>query len=357
MFFRHRSAVLCALMSLLAAALVGPAHAQVPQPGQGSSRPDTKRGPVTAPVFEFHSGFWINLHHFLYQQARIRDERPVRTGAPAHEAADDEPVFTPATETVSLSAEETRAWNSALDYYSSALARRDLLFDSGMVLIKNRLAELRDAPDMSLSGLRQEMNAALEAAAPVYRRHWWPAHDRANRAWAAALAPRLERLGAQLATRLAKVYQSDWPVAPVTVDVAGYAGRYGGYTTLDPLHVTVSSLDPRNQDLAALEILFHEASHGLARTVGDAIARECRQRNKPIPRDLWHAVLFYTTGEMVRRALIAEQIKDYMPYAYRHGLYARGWQNFQSLLERHWQPYLDGRIDFDRAMARMASAL
>lgn len=25
-------------------------------------------GPL--PVFEFHSGFWVNLHHFLYHEAR-----------------------------------------------------------------------------------------------------------------------------------------------------------------------------------------------------------------------------------------------------------------------------------------------
>jgi hypothetical protein len=350
----RRTGVLCAALNMVLGAT---ALGQVPRPGQGSSRPAEARGPVTAPVFEFHSGFWFNLHHFLYQQARIRDERPVRIGSLGNPPGDAAASVAPAADSASLTAEERRAWDAALDYYTSALARRDLLFDSGMVLIKNRLAELRDAPDMSLSGLRQEMNAALEAAAPVYRRHWWLEHDRANRRWIAMLVPRVERLGSQLATRLAKAYQSDWPAEPVTVDVAVYAGRVGGYTSLDPLHVTVSSSDPRNQDLAALEILFHEASHGLARTVAEAIARECRQRNKPIPRDLWHAVLFYTTGEMVRRALIAEQISDYLPYAYRHGLYTRGWQNYQALLERHWQPYLDGRIDFDRAMARMASAL
>ena len=32
------------------------------------------------PVFEFHSGFWINLHHFLYQQARQRKGTGTRSG-------------------------------------------------------------------------------------------------------------------------------------------------------------------------------------------------------------------------------------------------------------------------------------
>ena len=47
-------------------------------------------------------------------------------------------------------------------------------------------------------------------------------------------------------------------------------------------------------------MLFHEASHGIAVPVENAITRECRQRDKPIPRDLWHAVVFYTTSEVLR---------------------------------------------------------
>jgi len=311
---------------------------------------------VVAPVFRFQSGFWLNLHHFLYQQARLRSARPVTstgnpqgpTGALAEAGV--------AVSMDSLTPDELRGWNSALDYYAASLAQRDLLFDNFMMLSKNRLAELPDAPDLGISGLRRQLVAALEAAAPAYRAHWWAEHDRANQQWIAHVTPLVAKMGTQLAQDLAYIYQADWPLGPVVVDVSSYAGRVGGYTTLDPLHVTISSADPRNQGDAALEILFHEASHGLARFVADAIAREYRQRKKPIPRELWHAVLFYTTGEVVRRALAAQRPGQYTPYAYRHGLYARGWQNFQWLLERHWQPYLDGKIDFDRAIARMANS-
>jgi hypothetical protein len=273
-------------------------------------------------VFQFQSGFWLNLHHFLYQQARLRSERPVTrtgTGAAAKAAIGVRDEAALVADTGALSPEQVAAWNRAVDFYASDLAKRDLLFDNYMVLMKNRLAELAAAPDLSTSGL--------------------------------------QKFGTRLAQELSNVYQADWPQEPVVVDVSVYAGRVAGYTSLDPVHVTVSSVDPRNQDEAALEILFHEASHGLARAVAEGIARECRLRKKPIPRDLWHAVLFYTTGEVVRRTLSAQQSTEYMPYAYRHGLYERGWQNFQPLLERHWQLYLDGKIDFDRAIARMANAL
>jgi hypothetical protein len=48
---------------------------------------------------------------------------------------------------------------------------------------------------------------------------------------------------------------------------------------------------------------------------------------------------------------------SYTPYAYRYGLYARGWSAYQRVLERYWQPYLDGRVEFDTAVARLVSAL
>jgi len=66
------------------------------------------------------------------------------------------------------------------------------------------------------------------------------------------------------------------------VDITAYAKFGGAYTTLDPLRVTIASLDSRNQDAEALRGSLHEASHGIAEPVQDAIIRECRQRDKAI---------------------------------------------------------------------------
>ena len=316
-------------------------------------------GEPPVPVFEFHSGFWINLHHFLYQQARQQSQgtrSASKTSAPAK--AQPAPELTPA---------EQAAWESARLYYAAQMAGRDLLFNRDLVLIKDRLAELEAEPDLSKSGLRPELVAALERAAPIYRAHWWPSHDKQNREWIAAVAPLVRQKGRRLAEGLAEIYRAEWPAGRIRVNVAHDAGSAGAYTTLDPLRVTISSNDPDIQGRGAFEVLFHEASHALASGVNEAIARECRRLGKPIPRELWHALLFYTTGEVVRRALVAPSGESsssaaaagdgYTPYAYRVGLYTRGWQNYQRLLERHWQPYLDGRTDFDNALARLVSAL
>jgi hypothetical protein len=346
------------LLALLALFLVlfaaAPARAQ-----QGSSPPADETAPANVrPVFEFHSAFWTNLHLVLYEQARIRSQHSTSRGGGAALA-----------ESGAARARHGDAaspdWNAAVDYYVREFADRDLLFDSSQVAINNRLAEMETCPDLSgrssascESGLRPELIAALERAAPAYRAHGWAEDDRGNRAWIKAVAPLVRQMGGALSEQLARVYRAEWPRSPIRVDVVCYGGPLGAYTTLDPVHISISSTDLRNQGPLGFEILFHEGSHALAKAVVDGIVRECRARNMPIPRDLWHALLFYTTGQLVKRMLEEKSMAaSYTPYANRFGLFDRGWQNYQRALQLYWQPYLDGKIGFDRALAQLVEGL
>jgi hypothetical protein len=353
---------------------------------------DVTYGPL--PVFELHSGFWINLHHRLYEEARQRrNAEPVgtpksgKTGKPTLQITPDSKIV--------LSSSEQHAWENAISYYAANYANKDLLFNTELLLLKNQLGDFETCDELSGAkkkscdaGLPANLTQILEGAAPVYRAHRWPADDRANRAWIKRVAPLVREQGVGLSHRLADIYQTRWPVEKIRVDVSAVANAAGAYTTLDPLRVTIASTDPRNQGASALEVLFHEASHGIAEPVEQAIVRECRQRDKPIPRDLWHALIFYTTGEVIKPVMEEEadapensaaqngakagnsssigagegnsrypQDSEYTPYAKREGLYQRGWENYLSLLNRYWQPYLQGRSTFDDAIARMVSAL
>jgi len=318
------------------------------------------------PVYEFHSGFWLNLHHTLYHIAR--SQRSANSAANPAGASSG---------ISGLSADEQRVWNNALAFYSRTYADQDLTVSLEMILIKNQLGDFETCEDLAGfkkktcdAGLPAKLTEALDNAAPVYRAHLWREHDRVNRRWIAAVAPLVRRNGLDLAHRLAEIYQTNWPKERIRVDVINYASSTGAYTTLDPLRVTVSSVDARNQGTEALEVLFHEASHGIADSVQDAIFRECRQREKPIPRDLWHALLFYTTGELIRPIAVNSvdvnsssgstsnsPNSGYVPYAVREGLYKRGWENYLRVLTQYWQPYLDGSVTFDDAIAHMVSAL
>ena len=327
-------------------------------------------GPL--PVFELHSGFWINLHHTLYHDAKQRtasssQESTAKTSRPSLKTA---PETKPA-----LTEAEQRAWGDAVSYYAANYADKDLLFSSELIQLKNQLGDFEDCDELSGktkkfcdAGLPAKLTQILEAVAPVYRAHFWAQHDRVNRRWILRVAPLVREQGVGLSERLADIYQERWPREKIRVDVAAYANWAGAYTTLDPLRVTISSLDSRNQDAEALEVLFHEASHGIAEPVQESIIRECRQRDKAIPRDLWHALIFYTTGEVIRPVLssagasLSEQDGNipsggYTPYAVREGLYQRGWNEYLKLLQRFWQPYLDGQATFDDAIARMVSSL
>ncbi len=173
-----------------------------------------------------------------------------------------------------------------------------------------------------------------------------------------------------MSQRLADIYQSTWPKAKIRVEVCAYAGASGAFTTLDPLRVTISSTEPRNQAPESLEVLFHEASHGIALPVEDAIARECRQREKPIPRDLWHALIFYTTNEVLRPVMqgnapesqpgepipAQETRARNVPPDLREKFTQRGWEEYIRLLDVYWQPYLDGKVRFEDAIAHLVSA-
>jgi hypothetical protein len=322
------------------------------------------------PVFELHSGFWINLHHFLYLQARLTEGNPTSTDNGRGQAPPNEPPVS----LLDFPATEIQAWQDAVKFYAKDLAKRDLLLNGDMENINNRLADMETCPDLEgktspscKSGLRPDLIEALERAAPVFRAHWWPEQDRTNREWIARVAPMVRQLGVELSGQLADIYQRPWPANRLRVDVVWYGGPFGAYTSLNPTHVTISSHDARNRGVYGFEVLFHESSHALAGSVMEAIAREFRERDKPIPRDLWHALLFYTTGEIVRRDvsygnMAASDRQDidsppYQTYATRFGLYSGSWVRFRGLLDLYWLPYLDGKISFDTAIARLAAAM
>jgi hypothetical protein len=325
-------------------------------------------GPL--PVFELHSGFWINLHHSLYQEARERKDRTQKekeardSQRSSKSAADLKPVLTAA---------EQKIWNEAVSFYAATYADKDLQFSSELIQLKDQLGDFEDCDELSGrvrkfcdAGLPPRLTLVLESVAPVYRTRIWPEHDHANRNWITRVSPLVISQGLAISERLAEIYQTRWPRQRIRVDVTAYASWAGAYATTDPLRVTISSLDSRNQGSSALEVLFHEASHGIAEPVQAAIIRECRQRDKAIPRDLWHALVFYTTGEVIRPILAASMPSDgsikssargFPPYDLRQGTYQRSWNEYLQLLQRFWLPYLQGSVSFEDAVAHLVSAL
>jgi hypothetical protein len=355
--------ILLMFLGVLLAANAAPCHAQ---------QADSISGPL--PVFEFHSGFWVNLHHFLYHEARARlaaKENRDASAKPASPALKQAPGAAG-----SLSPAEQKAWDDAIAYYMANYAHQDLLINIDLVLLKNQIEDFEDCDELTGrkkprcdAGLPGKVGAILDAVAPIYRAHWWADQDRANRRWVSRVAPLVREQGVGLSEKLADIYQTRWPREKIRVDVCAFANSVGAYTTLDPLRVTIASMDARNQGPEALEVLFHEASHGIATPVEDAISRECKQREKPIPRNLWHALIIYTTGEVLSPifkevpaekgggdAPLQQSKPSTVPRALEDILSQRGWEQYHLLLSLYWQPYLDGKVSFEDAIAHLVSA-
>jgi hypothetical protein len=162
-----------------------------------------------------------------------------------------------------------------------------------------------------------------------------------------------------LSSKMITIYGEPWPQYPVRVDAVAYANWAGAYTSIEPTRVTISTTDASNQGPAALEIVFHETSHGMMNKVMDAMRRadadlNAHHPNSPFhPGSIWHAVLFYTAGE-----LVAEQIPGYIPYAEKAGLWARAWPDpDRALIERDWKPHMKGLADLQQATNQMVDDL
>jgi hypothetical protein len=293
--------------------------------------------------FEFHSDFWQNLHHFLYEQA----------AAPPHQrkpSPDD------------LTASEKIAWDKALAYYRRSLTPHDLLFDPHMQSIDTELAEDEGLPKLVVNGKDGALWDTLNSVAPIYRAHWWTTHDQTNRAFAASAVPLVEHYGALLMKQLTTIYDTPWPKNPIRVDFAEYANWAGGYTYtygFGRIHVIMSSADPANQGNAALEMLFHEATHGMVPSdsgrLASQIAAAAKASGVQTPKDLVHIFIFYTAGELTRRDLAAAGI-NYLPYADAKHLYQDDWARWHSGIEVYWKQHIDGALSLNDAVAKIVGS-
>jgi hypothetical protein len=218
------------------------------------------------PLFDFHSAFWMNLHHYLH--ALARPASPLSVALPSN-----------------VPAGERQQWVEAVDHYRVQYGKRSLLFDDEMLRIRQELGTAGSSGDLRDTALAADHRRILEAAAPIYRKYWWGEHDAANREFMTAVQRLLELHGRAIATRLAASFDAAWPETPIRVDLVHDAGPPGNaYTISEPTLITIGAGDPRHRGVAALELIFHEASHRwdavLMKNVSDA-ARGLKLRAPP----------------------------------------------------------------------------
>lgn len=324
----------------LAAALTlaGCATAGEPAPSAASAA----SAPAEAPHvrFEFHSGFLMNLHHFLYDAAR----HPAQLEQAAWAA--------PPT------ADERHALDEAAAYYRAHYASHRVPFDHELRAIELALSTHDDA-QQSMRGLPLDrpLAAVLEAAAPAYARCLWPRHDGHNQAWIAHARALDARYGAAMQSQLERSLSHPLPTG-VRVDVVYDTGDVNGaYTNEDPAQSVLPSTRPDYGGYATLEMLYHEASHvGATDTLEEAIDAEVQAQHRAPDHRLWHAAQFEAVGFAAQTVLQRDGIA-YRPYAQANGVFEGNWAPYVPLLDTDWRRHLRGDTTLAQAVHAMVERL
>jgi len=315
--------------ALLAITASPVAHAQTKRAGKqadGNAVADVGR-------YHFRSNPWVNLHQRLLAEANGYESPPPPAG---------------------LSGDELAQWVKAVERYRAFIHKRSELFDRELVRINTVLSETmgqelpKSIPDAAA--------VVLRAGMPLYRKAQWMEDDRANRFWVAVVTPLLVSAGEELADAHAKVYGFPFP-KHILVDVCSFGGQFGAYTVGEgeSAHVVVMSTNGGTQGFGSLESMMHEPSHAIVDAtswaIGSDITRLAKELNVKPRYNLWHAILFYTSGELTRQALATRGVSGYHPFIL--DMYRTAFAGFQQPLETHWQAYLDGKVSRDEALRQI----
>jgi hypothetical protein len=297
-------------------------------PGLSSAQTEPSRAVATTPHFAFFSDLAANLNDALIATGRARRVKRQELFQIGPEKA----CFD------NLTAAERAGWTRAVDYYAEIVVpfgidvREQILFRIELMAG----SEWATGDDRTFMAIARSMRAA---AMPTYERCRWPAQDAGNRRWIEHTVALLNLHERALGERLAQLYGTSWAGAPYRVDVVDSVdGNTQVFVPAGP-HILVSSSTPNNQDRAALEAVFHEGNHPLAGKIEEVVKRASSARGNAVPADLSHAVIFYLTGETVRRAF-DQAGEPYTPWLYALKLWP---DNIRDALAKALSPYLNGQ--------------
>ncbi len=297
---------------------------------------------ITSNYFEFHNDYWINLHHYLYQQAK---------GSQGRKLAEDGFSFLPIGEDSiiqQLNSDDKQKLDRAIEYYRENLTDKSLV--RALSAMRYWLQQQEIGKSIVDTTYSNEFTMVLNEASDVYRLSLWPLHRAINSKVLLEHIENIQRYESLVIKKMEELAVYPWPgKKKVRVDLTVYANYAGAYTSTRPeMNIFLSTRDPLNNTTSFVETIFHEGSHLLFRIQDSpfrgSIFSLSEEMGLEFPRGLWHAAMFYLSGRVVQDALRKEGIDHKMDMDVRGIFPGYNTPGFREILERYYQ----GEQDLDQ---------
>lgn len=295
--------------------------------------------------FNFQSHPLLNAHLFLYNKAMTCKFK---------KTSNDSLVFVSFKDkSKGISSRELSVLNSVLVFYRDSLLSKDLLFDSIMRDFSDKLVN----GNTTMIKYQVKMFEAVNTFGPYFTKLFWQDIETANKNWLNSNLLQITKLENQIVPELVRIYATKLPEGKVRVDLVDYATWAGAYSFNDKFcHVIFSSSHRSNQGDLAAEVVFHETSHFLVDKLSEIIAREAKGKDIKTSINLWHNVIFYTTGYVMKKEF-AKSGKEFVPY-YEQMKFADKFTDFKYSVEackQYWDPYCEGKSNMDDAVKQIVA--
>ncbi len=289
----------------------------------------------TSKYYSFELNYWFNMHHFAWLESMLRTE----------------------IDSSQLTGKEHKKARVAVDqlvaYYVKGLVHEDLRTSDYMRDFKQWITgspDLNNIPEQFIEHFEQ-----LQKFDPIYQSEFWPGH---KKVCLEVLNDNLELVRnteEQFVEKHTEVTRQFWQEEKIKVDIVYVAKaskwnlRNRPYTSIFPTHVVMNAYGEAEVPGNWVELLYHESAHPLILPgyyfVGGTIADVATKLSIKPPRQLWHAYLFFFTGE-ISRELFSQQAVTYPEiYMERNSVFS----NYLPALKKHLTPYINNKVTLAEA--------
>jgi len=294
--------------------------------------------------YSFQSNAQLNAHLYLYNRAMGCKYKKVHQDSLAYYSFKDKLKLLKAADLATL--------NSVVMFYRDSLTSKDVLFDSLMRDLTDQLT-LGAVPK---TGWQVKTLSMIKIFQPYFTKLYWKDIETDNKAWVTANKEQIVKQEINVVPELERIYQTKLPASKIIIDLSCYATWAGAYSYKDGFcHVIFASAHGANKGDLATEVVFHETSHFLVDKVNEKLAELSKGKDIKAGINLWHNMIFYTTGYVVEKEY-AKEGKMFFPY-YVQMKFEEKFPDFKIAVEackEYWNQYITGQLGFEEALKNIS---